>query len=315
MIHPRATEKLYGQQAALKTFLDAFNSGNLHHAWLLVGEEGIGKATFAYTAAKFLLDKPRLGAEKLEVNHNSDIIKKICSQSHPDLFVLEKEEDENEIKVDAARGLADFTSLTSAMGDHKVIIIDSVNDLNNNAANSLLKLLEEPQDNTYFFLVCHSLSKLLPTIKSRCRQLKFLPLDFNDFYKILSLQKKLDKDAAKDIFDLCGGSMHYAKLLLQEEAIDIYKLTEDLIISDNRDFHSLQKLMSAVNDNDNWKVVRFAFHNTIHKLTTDAAKNYNLTERQMELAFKRLHLIQQADTFHLDRSQLMAAMLTIRSQN
>jgi len=306
--HPRYTHKLYGQQAVQQSLLDAFNGNNLHHAWLLVGEPGVGKATFAYQAAKFLLSDPQGPKTSIEVASNCESTRKILSRSHPDLFVLEPEEEKTEIKVDHVRELSEFMALTPALGKHKIIIIDSANNLNNNAANALLKLLEEPQDNTFFFLVCHSLVNLLPTIKSRCRQLKFMPLTFTDFYKILSEHKNMNVADAQELYQLTAGSMHYAKLLLLEDALDTYKITEELLLADKREFPTVQKLMTAVSDDDSWKVVKYAIHNTLHKGMLESAKNYTLTERQLDMASKRLHLIQQAETTHIDRSQLIAAL-------
>jgi DNA polymerase-3 subunit delta' len=311
MIHPRQSSKLYGQNAAAKLFLDASSSGNLHHAWLLVGERGVGKATFAYAAAKYLLSSSQ--SQALEIAPDNDIAKKIANSSHPDLFVLELEDGEKEIKVDAARELATFTSLTPALGHNKVIIIDSINELNNNAANSLLKLLEEPQDNTYLFLVCHSLANILPTIRSRCRQLKFLPLTFEAFFSIIQAQTKLDREDALELYDLAQGSMYYAKLLLTNGALDVYKATEDLLQADKRDYQDLQKLMALAHDDENWEIIKFALHQTMHKMLSVAAQNNSLSEKQMEMTFKRLNLIQQTDVFHLDRAQLIAAITSSRS--
>lgn len=308
MQHPRQTYKLYGQQIVQQSLLDAFNACNLHHAWLFVGEPGVGKATFAYQAAKFLLSNPKGKMTSIEVASDCESSRKIVSKSHPDLFVLEPEEEKTEIKVDHVRELSEFMALTPALGKYKVIIIDSANNLNNNAANALLKLLEEPQDNTFFFLICHSLVSLLPTIKSRCRQLKFMPLAFTDFYKILSAHKNMNAEDAQELYDLTAGSMHYAKLLLREDALDTYKLAEELLLAEKREFSTVQKLMAAVSDDDGWKVVKYAIHNTIHKVVRATAQDYTLTERQLDLASKRLHLIQQAENMHIDRSQLIAAM-------
>lgn len=302
MIHPCKTQTLYGQEAAEKVALDSLESGNMHHAWLLAGERGIGKATFAYLMAKLLLT-----GTKSPINPN---VQKIENQSHPDLFVLTGGEDGKEIKVDATRGLADFTNLTPALGNNKVVIVDSINDLNNNAANSLLKILEEPQDNTYFFLVCHSLPQILPTIKSRCRQLNFSPLKLNDFKKIIATQTKLDEEGVKEIYGLAKGSMYYADLLLQENSLDIYKLVEEIITENKRSYQNIQMLMSATNDDKGWEIIKFSLHNVVLSAIAKAAKNQSLCEKQMDMAFKRLQLLQQADNFHLDRAQLLAAIVS-----
>lgn len=283
----RISEIVYGQEKAVSNFCSALSSGNLHHAWLLVGERGTGKATFAHAAARTLLSSTSF------------------TSAHPDLFLLKPEDDSDVIKVDATRELTNFSSLTPALGERKVIIIDSVDELNDNAANALLKLLEEPQDNTFFFLVCHSLSRILPTIRSRCRLLRFLPLTITDFLKIL----KVSPEFGQELYKITNGSIYYSKLLLEEGAFDIYRLAEDLILAEKHDVFKKQKLMSAVSDDNNWRVIRFALNNVINNLIKSTALGKSLTEKQLYFYTKRLELIQKSDFFHLDRSQLIAAIL------
>jgi DNA polymerase III subunit delta' len=182
--HPRATETLFGQAAAEEAFLRAFNAGTLHHAWLLTGEQGIGKAAFAYRAARFLLSRDASGqnsAETLAVPAHHPAARQICAGAHPSLFVLgETQGSPASIGVEEVRRLRAFLSLTSP-GGWRAMIVDPANDLTIASANALLKAVEEPPRRTVFFLIGHGAASVMPTIRSRCVKLVFRPLPLDDF--------------------------------------------------------------------------------------------------------------------------------------
>ncbi|MFO1089991.1 MAG: DNA polymerase III subunit delta' [Hyphomicrobiales bacterium] len=178
--HPRLQERLIGHHAAERTFLDAWVSGRLHHAWMIAGPKGIGKATFAFRIAKFLLAHPVPGATRpadLSVSPDETAVHLVHARSHPDLFVLQrafdtaKEKLKQDISVDDVRLVTEFFSKTSAFEGWRVVIVDAVDDLNNASANALLKILEEPPKRALFLLVAHAPGQALRTIRSRCRML------------------------------------------------------------------------------------------------------------------------------------------------
>jgi DNA polymerase-3 subunit delta' len=183
-----------GQDKAVEAFRRAWDSGALHHAWLLAGPRGVGKATFAYQAARRILSQaagPAFDLPGLDTPVYPDeldeegrprehpIAHLIREGSHPDLRWLERLENERtgnlarNITVDQVRELGEFLALTPALSPWRVVVIDSVDDLEKSAANALLKMLEEPPPNTAFLLVSHAPGRLLPTIRSRCRRLQF----------------------------------------------------------------------------------------------------------------------------------------------
>lgn len=172
--HPRDVFALKGQEAAEVAFADAIDRGRLHHAWLLTGPEGVGKATFAYRAARRLMGARPLG-EGIGSDPNDPVSRQISARSHPDLMVLERIGEDGKprkvIPVEEARRLPEFFAKAPASAPYRVAIIDAADDLNVNAANALLKTLEEPQGRGVLFLISHSPGKLLPTIRSRCRRL------------------------------------------------------------------------------------------------------------------------------------------------
>jgi DNA polymerase-3 subunit delta' len=173
---------IFGQEAAVEQFRSAWKSRSLHHAWLLAGPRGVGKATFAGAAAIRLLAEaagPAFDASGLDTPDDHPIAKLIAAGSHPDLRWLKRLENEKtgnlarNITVDQVRQLGEFLALTPALSAWRVVVIDSVDELEKSAANALLKMLEEPPPNTVFLLVSHAPGRLLPTIRSRCRRLQF----------------------------------------------------------------------------------------------------------------------------------------------
>ncbi len=188
-LHPRLTATLCGHDAAEEAFLNAFRAGSLHHAWLLTGERGIGKATFAYRGARFLLSRDERAAEpsSLDVPASHPVARQIAAGAHPSLFVLSAEAGgAASIGVDAVRKLRSFLSLTSPGGGWRAMIVDPANDLTISSANALLKAVEEPPPRTVFFLVSHGASTIMPTIRSRCVKISFRALDFPNFASAVS---------------------------------------------------------------------------------------------------------------------------------
>jgi len=176
--HPRDRYELIPDLKAEEAFIDALSRGRLHHAWLLCGVEGTGKATFAYRAARRLLGAaPDPSKGPLGASAHDPVSRLVSAQAHPDLLVLERivegGKTKKAISVEQARQLPEFFSKSPSQAKHRVAIIDAADDLNVNAANALLKILEEPPESGVLFLVTHAPGRLLPTIRSRCRRLSF----------------------------------------------------------------------------------------------------------------------------------------------
>jgi DNA polymerase-3 subunit delta' len=188
---------IVGQERAIEQFATAWASRKLHHAWLLAGPKGVGKATFAHDAARRVLadaagssfDAPGIGTPD-----DHPTVKLIEAGSHPDMRWLErlpKEKGEGlarNISVDQVRSLGDLFDLSPAMSPWRVAVINTVDELEPSGANALLKMLEEPPANSLFLLVSHAPGRLLPTIRSRCRRLDFQPLDDDAMTSILDAQ-------------------------------------------------------------------------------------------------------------------------------
>ena len=188
---------IVGQDRAAEQFASAWAGRKLHHAWLLAGPRGVGKASFAHAAARRVLADaggPPIDRAGLETPDDHPMVKLVEAGSHPDMRWLQRLENEKtgnlarNISVDQVRELGDFMGMTAAMSPWRVAVIDTVDELEPSGANALLKILEEPPANTLFFLVSHSPGRLLPTIRSRCRRLEFQPLGDDAMASILETE-------------------------------------------------------------------------------------------------------------------------------
>jgi DNA polymerase-3 subunit delta' len=183
--HPRETATLFGHAAAERALAQAFAAGHMHHAWLISGRCGIGKATLAYRLARHALAEPserEASATTLDVAPNTRAARQVNALSHPGLLLLRRPYDARakrfaqSIPVDEVRRLKSFLGLTSAAAAWRVVLIDSADELNINAGNAVLKSLEEPPARTMFLLISAAPSQLLATIRSRCRRLELAAL-------------------------------------------------------------------------------------------------------------------------------------------
>ena len=228
-----------GQDKGVEAFINAWTAGRLHHAWLLAGPKGVGKATFARAAATRVLAEaagPPIVEPGLATPPDHPMARLMAAGSHPDFRWLERLEKEKgglarNISVEQVRSLAQLLAVTPSMSPWRAIVIDSVDDLEASAANALLKMLEEPPAKTLFFLVSHNPGRLLPTIRSRCRRLEFAKLPDDAMTSLLS--RSLPETNASEIdrlVEFANGSVGRALAIaeldlapLESEALTILR--------------------------------------------------------------------------------------------
>lgn len=227
---------IVGQDKASDAFAGAWMGRRLHHAWLLAGPKGVGKATFAKAAATRVLAEaagPQVDLQGLETPPDHPIARLLAAGSHPDFRCLERLERPTgglarNISVDQVRSLGELLTMTPSLSPWRAIVIDAADDLEASAANALLKMLEEPPANTLFFLVSHAPGRLLPTIRSRCRRLDFGKLPDDAMTSLLS--RYLSSENPASLIEFGNGSIGRALAIaeldlapLESEALAILK--------------------------------------------------------------------------------------------
>jgi DNA polymerase-3 subunit delta' len=253
---PRETTALFGHHEAEAALLNAYRSGRIPHAWLIGGAQGIGKATLAYRMARFVLahgnplasDVQR--AESLNVDPANRDARRIAASAHGGLLVLQRTANDKGvmrtvITVDETRETIAFFGSTAAAEGWRVCIVDTVDELNPNAANALLKTLEEPPRQSLFLLVSHAPGRVLPTILSRCRRLPLRPLAKADVIRAVNGATGLaiDDPALSDAAEAAEGSVTRALTLLGGDAVKLHHKTAALLATlprvDPRELHAL----------------------------------------------------------------------------
>jgi DNA polymerase-3 subunit delta' len=254
--HPRETTDLFGHHDAEAALLNAYRSGRIPHAWLIGGALGIGKATLAYRMARLVLaHRDPLAAsvqraDNLGVDPENPVARRIKAGAHGGLLVLQRTPNDKGvmrtvITVDETRETITFFGSTAAAEGWRVCIVDTVDELNPNAANALLKTLEEPPRQSLFLLVSHVPGRVLPTILSRCRRLSLRPLATTEVIQAASRATGLaiDEPSLLEAAEAAEGSVARALTLLGGDAVKLHHRTAALLASlprvDPRELHAL----------------------------------------------------------------------------
>jgi DNA polymerase-3 subunit delta' len=277
---------LCGHGEAEQMLLEAYRSGRIPHAWLIGGPSGIGKATLAYRMARFVLANPDptapavRKATSLALPDDDRTVRRIAAQGHPDLLVLERVVNEKTgklytvIRVDDVRRTVPFFGSTAGEGGWRVSIVDTADELQYpQAANALLKILEEPPRNALLLLLSHAPARLLPTIRSRCRRLSLRPLAADDVARAaaLALNRDAEEPELREAASLSEGSIGRALTLLEGPALALRKRVVDLLerlpTVDPQALHALgdalggfepQRLASFIDAVNEWLADRLA---------------------------------------------------------
>jgi DNA polymerase-3 subunit delta' len=327
--HPRDITRLRGHEAAEAAFLEAYRSGRMHHAWIISGPVGIGKASLAYRIAKFLAANPDAAtpdvavAADLAVPPESGASRQIVAGSFPDLatvrrsWVPERKVLSGEIRVDDIRDGTRLFERTAVSGGWRIVIIDSVDEMNINAANALLKMLEEPPRQALFLLVSHAPGKLLPTIRSRCRLLRLQPLPAETVAAItadLPPWADLPGERHVEAANASAGSVREAiKYLDEDTAAFRRRIVHMLDTLPRLDSKAVRDLAAAVDGRagaENMAVLRQTIEDHLTSRLHDVAAGASPASlAPLAEVWDKLRLsARDAEIFNLDRRPLVIAL-------
>jgi DNA polymerase-3 subunit delta' len=346
---PRANPYLVGHEAAEKDYLAAWNSGRLAHAWLICGPRGIGKATLAYRMARYALAQ---GAQKaddmfgtpppptsLAMSENDPIFRRIVAQGHGDFRTIEREWADSKqtkrktvIGVDEVREIGAFMAMTPAEGGWRAVIIDAADEMNSNAANAVLKVLEEPPRRALLFLLAHNPDRLLPTIRSRCRRLDLRPLTQNQVKALMGRYSPDLKPAEVQALSvLADGSIGRALELADEGGVSLFQELMTLLTDVPRlNIGKLHALSDKALKGDVFRTLTGLLSWWLARMTAEGAKGTletmpEIVPGERDLARKLLaaaapavwadvwdkigHLARRTDAVNLDRKRALMLML------
>lgn len=321
---PCENTQLVGHEDVQRLLATASGAGKLHHALLFVGPQGIGKATLAFHLAWNLFQRVGHTTETLAApDPASQNFRLIAQGAHPSLMHLTRPFMEKErkfktvITVEEIRRVGRFLSLTSHDGGYRVVIVDPAENMNNSAANALLKNLEEPPPQTLFILISHSPGRLLPTIRSRCQTLRFQPLQPPPLLALLQrLGAELPADPAvrQSLLERAGGSARNAILLTQYGGLEIAETTERILSAPVFEVDEAHRLGEAVSGRD--KDVQFAIFNRNLLETLEKHASRRAAVGGVEAADRLAGLwedvtgaIRDTETYNLDRRQHVIGLL------
>src|SRR5437899_1075554 len=319
-VHPRETSILAGHREAEAALLNAYRSGRIPHAWLIGGAQGIGKATLAYRMARFVLaHRNPTTSETLWVDPSDPVARHVAAGAHGGLLTLERTLNDRGvmravITVDETRETISFFGSTAAIEGWRVCIVDSIDELNPNAANALLKILEEPPQQSLFLLLSHAPARVLPTIQSRCRKLPLRPLATDDVIRAAAKATSRTPDdlALKEAAAASEGSVAHALTLMGGDALKLHQRTAALLATlprvDPRELHALGDalgtsdrvaLAAFVDSVDRWVAER------LHADEANANANLPRLARLAEVWEKIVRAARDTESYNLERKPLV----------
>ncbi|MDR4306963.1 DNA polymerase III subunit delta' [Chelatococcus sambhunathii] len=327
--HPRETARLVGHAEPERALLSAFRSGRMHHAWLLTGPEGIGKATLAYRMARFAFAHPNPAAAGaaagLAVGEDDPAFRRVARLAHPDLLVLrrgwnaDRKTHYGEIRVDDVRRATSFFGSTTGEGGWRVAIVDAADDLNGAAANALLKSLEEPPARTIFFLVAATPRALPAPVRSRCRTLPLRSLAAAEVAEILSgLPEIVEAHDAEEIAgaaELSDGTVARALSLLRSDGASLRRtvatLLDRLPAVDVKASHALAEDLARKGAEERFALFVGLVGDWLHdRVRAGASTGEPGLQRFAEAWDKATRAAREVETFNLDRRPYVLETLT-----
>ncbi|MBM1172064.1 DNA polymerase III subunit delta' [Microvirga arabica] len=324
--HPREQYAFFGHQEGEEAFLEGLRSGRLHHAWLIGGAQGIGKATLAYRVARAVLDPQKSGDKSLaglNVPPESHGARQVAALSHPNLAVLrrspptDKKAASTTIPVDAVRRALNMFGSTAANGGYRVCIVDSAEDLTISSANALLKVIEEPPPRSLFLIVSHAPQRVLPTIRSRCRRLLLRPLEGQEIRAAIgslgSPWSEIPPDVVEQALRYGEGSVRRTLELLDTEKVafidQVTKLLDSLPRTDTKQILALAEALARRDADESYELTLETVQRWVSERLRDrAGLGASRLAPLVEVCEKIDRTAREADVFNLDRRPFILTM-------
>lgn len=337
-IAPRHNSYLVGHEEAEQVLLEAWKKNKLHNSWIISGIEGIGKATLAYKFARFILSNKNYensNTSTLDINPSDSVFHLVSNETHPDLIVLERGYIETEkkkilkaiksgeamsddelsglkkssiIKVDEVREINEFMSKKSANDGWRVVIVDSVDELNTAGANAILKILEEPPKKSIILLISNNPNRLLPTILSRCAKLNLKPLNDN---VLGSLIRRYRPDTTEEkilsIVSMSSGSIAKAIRYIDYDALSVYDEICNIVYAKDK-FETNELLNFANNANKDEEIYELV-KELILKFISDNIKKSENIKQLYDCYEYALKVFLEAQQLNLDKKQIIVNIL------
>ena len=290
---------LIGHKQPFQRLLSLYEQQTLSPCWLLNGQQGIGKATFAQILAQRVLEKNSINPDGL----SSGLVQRQTQiGSYPNLLTIRKplveEEKTHEIPLSEAKKVINFLTHSAIIPGWRVVIVDAANELNRSASNCLLKIIEEPPPKTLILLICHAWGQVLPTLRSRCQRLDFSPL---------TIEEVKDKDLAVDgdLFNVCQGSLGYYQQLIKADGHKFLKNLQTMIQAARQgQWIHLQKFCQDIAKLPNhFECLLWLLPYLIYKESVNSKSEDQL--HWLTVAQKLNHLLDQAKTSYLDKTHLL----------
>ena len=324
VLHPAENPLVTGHDDALDHLSQQYRSGRIHHAWLINGPRGIGKATLAFRFAGHVLRNPQPDMAPQEWSYAVDgdtIESRIAGGGHPNLLHLARPWDfqnkkfKTQLTVDEIRLTVPFFGTSRGESGWRIAIVDSMDEMNRSASNSLLKILEEPPDNTLFFIISHSRGSVSPTIWSRCQTLSLKPLSDADLLEVLErlgVLSEVDESNHALLTKLSGGSVRQAIVLARNDGLELHqKFSEacrDLAKPDWPDIHALADSVSLRGREDRYRLLLSMAGEYLETNATkvgEGATDISKLARWAEVWEKTRHSADLAERYNLDRKQVI----------
>lgn len=317
--HPRDQFAFFGHKEGEEAFLEGLRNGRLHHAWLIGGPQGIGKATLAYRVARTVLDPRRAGDPSLSdlaMSPDNPVARQVAALSHPNLAILrrapatDKKGPSATIPVEAVRRALGMFGSTAADGGYRVCIVDSAEDLTISSANALLKMIEEPPPRSIFLIVSHAPQRVLPTIRSRCRRLLLRPLANAEIRSVVASLGAPWTGTADDVVDQAltygEGSARRTLELLDANKVgfieQVTRLLQALPRTDLRQVHALAEALARRDADDSYELALETVQRWVtERLREQAGLGASRLAPLVEVCEKIARTAREIDVFNLDR--------------